>query len=98
MGVIFLLRRYWLVGPFLIIGTLVHTDHAFAQQSPWERAAQNLEQTFTGPLARSLALVAIVVAGLMYMFGESGSKRAIAGVVFGGGLALLATQFLTWLF
>lgn len=30
-------------------------------QSPWERAALNLEATFTGPLARSLALVAIVV-------------------------------------
>ena len=29
---------------------------AFAQ-SPWERAATNLEATFTGPLARSLALV-----------------------------------------
>ena len=28
-------------------------------QSPWERAASNLETTFTGPLARSLALVAI---------------------------------------
>ena len=35
---------------------------AFAQ-SPWERAASNLERTFTGPLARSLALVAIVIAG-----------------------------------
>jgi type IV secretory pathway VirB2 component (pilin) len=34
---------------------------AFAQQSPWERAASNLEATFTGPLARSLALVAIVI-------------------------------------
>jgi hypothetical protein len=37
---------------------------AFAQ-SPWERAASNLERTFTGPLARSLALVAIVIGGLM---------------------------------
>ena len=37
----------------------------FAQQSPWERAALNLEATFTGPLARSLALVAIVVGGLI---------------------------------
>jgi hypothetical protein len=26
----------------------------YAQQSPWERAALNLEATFTGPLARSL--------------------------------------------
>jgi type IV secretory pathway VirB2 component (pilin) len=67
-------------------------------QSPWERAANNLATTFTGPLARSLALVAIVIGGLMLMFGEQGAKRQISGVVFGGGLALFAGQFLTWLF
>jgi type IV secretory pathway VirB2 component (pilin) len=66
--------------------------------SPWERAASNLERTFTGPLARSLALVAIVLGGLTFMFGEMGAKRQIAGIVFGGGLALFATQFLVWLF
>ena len=70
---------------------------AFAQ-SPWERAASRLEQTFTGPLARSLALVAIVIGGLMFMFGEAGAKRGIAGIVFGGGLALFSAQFLVWLF
>ena len=67
-------------------------------QSPWERAANNLSLTFTGPLARSLALVAIVIGGLLFMFGESGAKRQISGIVFGGGLALFATQFLAWLF
>lgn len=67
-------------------------------QSPWERAAGNLESTFTGPLARSLALVSIVIGGLMFMFGEAGAKRQISGIVFGGGLALFATQFLAWLF
>ena len=55
-------------------------------------------RTFTGPLARSLALVAIVIGGLMFMFGEAGAKRQISGIVFGGGLALFAAQFLTWLF
>jgi type IV secretory pathway VirB2 component (pilin) len=70
---------------------------AFAQ-APWERAASNLEQTFTGPLARSLALVSIVIGGLMFMFGEAGAKRQISGIVFGGGLALFAAQFLVWLF
>ncbi len=67
-------------------------------QSPWERAANNLALTFTGPLARSLALVAIVIGGLLFMFGEAGAKRQISGIVFGGGLALFAAQFLTWLF
>ena len=37
---------------------------AFAQ-SPWERAASNLAATFTGPLARSLALVAIVIGAIL---------------------------------
>ena len=70
---------------------------AFAQ-SPWERAANNLALTFTGPLARSLALVAIVIGGLLFMFAEQGAKRQISGIVFGGGLALFAGQFMTWLF
>jgi type IV secretory pathway VirB2 component (pilin) len=83
----------------LLIATLVLALPArLIAQAPWERAALNLETTFTGPLARSLALVAIVIGGLMFMFGEGGAKRQISGIVFGGGLALFAAQFLTWLF
>ena len=83
---------------FALAALLLIPASAFAQQSPWERAANNLAITFTGPLARSLALVAIVIGGLMFMFGEGGAKRQISGIVFGGGLALFAGQFLTWLF
>ena len=77
---------------------LVWFPRIVAAQSPWERAAGNLERTFTGPLSRSLALVAIVIGGLAFMFGEAGAKRQIAGIVFGGGLALFAAQFMVWLF
>jgi type IV secretory pathway VirB2 component (pilin) len=77
---------------------LVLVASVVSAQSPWERAANNLALTFTGPLARSLALVAIVIGGLMFMFGEASAKRGIAGIVFGGGLALFAAQFLAWLF
>jgi type IV secretory pathway VirB2 component (pilin) len=80
-----------------MLASLLIRTTVFAQ-SPWERAAANLEATFTGPLARSLALVAIVIGGLMFMFGEGGAKRQISGIVFGGGLALFAAQFLAWLF
>ena len=86
------LVRNTLLLSFLLLPAVMHA------QSPWERAAQNLETSFTGPLARSLALVAIVVGGLMFMFGEGGAKRQISGIVFGGGLALFAGQFLAWLF
>ena len=86
--------RVWTV----VMAVLLWPGMAFAQQSPWERAAANLAFTFTGPLARSLALVSIVIGGLMFMFGEGGAKRQISGIVFGGGLALFAAQFMTWLF
>ena len=82
----------------IVIALLLTPSITLAQQSPWERAASNLELTFTGPLARSLALVAIVIGGLLFMFAEAGAKRQISGIVFGGGLALFATQFMTWLF
>lgn len=85
------------IGAVVLMAILLLPASAFAQ-SPWERAANNLALTFTGPLARSLALVAIVIGGLMFMFGEAGAKRQISGIVFGGGLALFAAQFLTWLF
>jgi len=88
------LRR---VSALVFTALLLRPTLGFAQ-SPWERAASNLELTFTGPLARSLALVAIVIGGLMFMFGEAGAKRQISGIVFGGGLALFAAQFLVWLF
>jgi type IV secretory pathway VirB2 component (pilin) len=80
------------------LAMLLSLPTATFAQSPWERAANNLALTFTGPLARSLALVAIVIGGLLFMFGEAGAKRQISGIVFGGGLALFAAQFLTWLF
>ena len=86
-----------IIGTFMTV-VLLLPSIASAQGSPWERAASNLEFTFTGPLARSLALVSIVIGGLMFMFGEGGAKRQISGIVFGGGLALFATQFMTWLF
>ena len=90
--------RRRLAGGLLWLVVMVGLSVALRAQSPWERAASNLETTFTGPLSRSLALVAIVIGGLMFMFGEGGAKRQISGIVFGGGLALFAAQFLTWLF
>ena len=53
---------------------------------------------FTGPIARGLSLIAVVVGGLMFAFGEGGSKKALAGIIFGLGMAMGAANFLAWLF
>ena len=72
---------------------------AFGQaNSPWENAVSVLQQAFTSTIARGLSLVAIVVSGLTFAFGEGGSKRVLAGVLFGVGMAIAAVNFLAWLF
>ena len=79
--------------------TLALARSAQAQgTSPWENAVTVLQTAFTGPIAKGLALVAIVIGGLTFAFGEGGGKRTFAGIVFGLGMAVLAANFLTWLF
>lgn len=78
---------------------LVLAAPVFAQtNSPWENAVNVLQTAFTSTIARGLSLVAIVVSGLTFAFGEGGSKRVLAGVLFGVGMAIAAVNFLAWLF
>ncbi|HKW35209.1 MAG TPA: TrbC/VirB2 family protein [Candidatus Acidoferrum sp.] len=83
------------------IVSLILAMPVFAQttgSSPWENAVNVLQQAFTSTIARGLSLVAIVVSGLTFAFGEGGSKRVLAGVLFGVGMAIAAVNFLAWLF
>ena len=57
-------------------------------------AMQNL---FTGTVAKVTSLIAIVVGGYQFAHGEPGGKKALAGVAAGTGIAVLATNVLTWL-
>ena len=82
-----------------IVFTLLLAAPVFAQgNSPWENAVNVLQQAFTSTIARGLSLVAIVVSGLTFAFGEGGSKRVLAGVLFGVGMAIAAVNFLAWLY
>lgn len=93
---------HWLRPAFILFSSsLVLASAAFAQAaggSPWENAVNVLMQAFTTTIARGLSLVSIVVAGLTFAFGEGGSKRVLAGVLFGVGMAIAAVNFLAWLF
>jgi len=74
----------------VVIAGLLLTSPAFAQggNSPWENAVNVVQQAFTSTIARRLSLVAIVVAGLTFAFGEGGSKPILAGVLFGVEMAM----------
>jgi type IV secretion system protein TrbC len=93
-------RRLRTTRPVLVsLAILFLAAPAFAQgNSPWENAVNVLMTAFTSTIARGLSLVAIVVAGLTFAFGEGGSKRVLAGVLFGVGMAIAAVNFLAWMF
>ncbi|MDE0432603.1 MAG: TrbC/VirB2 family protein [Bryobacterales bacterium] len=80
------------------IAGLLAAMPAVATMGPWETAVTNLQTTFTGPIATGLSLIAVIVGGLMFAFGEGGSKRALAGIIFGIGMAVSAQNFINWLF
>lgn len=80
-----------------VAAALLAVSPLFAD-SPWETAVTNLQTSFTGPIAKGLSLVALVVGGLMFAYSESGSKKVFAGIVFGLGMALGAANFMAWLF
>lgn len=103
------MKKRWMVFQFWVRSTRVAMSSlvalclaapALAQtgNSPWENAVNVLQQAFTSTIARGLSLVAIVVSGLTFAFGEGGSKRVLAGVLFGVGMAIAAVNFLAWLF
>jgi len=71
---------------------------AYAQSgSPFDSGFTNLQTLFTGTVAKVASLIAIVIGGYGFAHGEPGAKKALAGVAAGTGIAVLATNVLSWL-
>jgi type IV secretion system protein TrbC len=70
---------------------------AFAQgvAAPWEGPICVVARSLSGPVAKAVAVIAIVITGLMIAFGELGGVfKSLLGLVFGVSFALLADQWL----
>ena len=93
--------RAWKCSGWIWIALLFAASPLYGQGiggDPWDNAVQVLQAAFTSTIARGLSLVAIVVGGLMFAFGEGQSKRTLAGIIFGVGMAVGAVNFMAWLF
>src|SRR5215831_8691255 len=88
-------RSHVLLAPLAIV--LIAPLAAHAQGTPFDTGFQALQNLFTGTVARVASLIAIVIGGYQFAHGEPGAKRALAGVAAGTGIAVLATNVLTWL-
>ena len=65
--------------------------------SPFDTGFTAMQTLFTGTVAKVASLIAIVLGGYQFAHGEPGAKKALAGVAAGTGIAVLATNVLTWL-
>ena len=90
-------QRFWSFATVSLILIVVSALPLHAQ-SPWESAVTILRDAFTTTIARGLSLVAIVCGGLVWAFDEGESKRRLAGILFGVGMAIGAVNFMSWLF
>jgi type IV secretory pathway VirB2 component (pilin) len=93
-------RRQILYGirPGLSLFTLLILFPALAlAQSPFDTGFTAMQTLFTGTVAKVASLIAIVVGGYQFAHGEPGAKKTLAGVAAGTGIAVLATNVLTWL-
>jgi len=81
---------------FLLLG--LYPVVALAQSgSPFDTGFTNLQNLFTGTVAKVASLIAIVIGGYEFAHGEPGAKKTLAGVAAGTGIAVLATNVLAWL-
>jgi len=82
--------------PATITALLITATPAFAAGSgmPWESPLQNVLDSITGPVLKSVAILAIIMGGLMLALGEGGGAlRRFGGILFGIAIAFAAAQW-----
>jgi type IV secretion system protein TrbC len=63
------------------------------QPLPWEGPLNQILASFTGPVAKALCILSIVVLGFGFAFSEGGGLRRILGLLLGVSIAVTATSF-----
>jgi type IV secretory pathway VirB2 component (pilin) len=88
-------RTFLIRGGVLLLCLSIYPLAAHA--SPFDSGITSIQTLFTGTIAKAAALIAIVIGGFGFAFGEPGAKKNLAGVAMGSGIAIMATNVLTWL-
>ena len=68
--------------------------HASGASMPWEAPLQSILESIQGPVAKIIAVIIIIAAGLSLAFGDtSGGFRRLIQIVFGLSIAFAASSF-----
>jgi len=78
---------------------LISNAYATETGMPWETPLEKILNSLTGPVAKTLGVIAIVLAGFGIAFGEAGSGlRKIFQIVLGLSIAFTASSLIVSLF
>ncbi len=81
------------------LGSFAQATGVEDQPMPWEGPLQKIMHSISGPVAQTLGVIVIVLAGLGIAFGESGSGvRKILMVVCGLAIAFTASSIVASLY
>lgn len=84
---------------FIVMIFFITNSFAAETGMPWEGPLEKILASLTGPVAKALGVVAIVIAGFGVAFGESGSSmRRIFQIVLGLSVAFTASSLVVNLF
>ena len=79
---------------FLSLLTLSQAAHAAGGGMPWEGPLTQILDSLSGPVARIIGVIAIIMTGLGIAFGEGGGGlRKLLFIVFGLSIAFSASTF-----
>jgi type IV secretion system protein TrbC len=86
----------WIAWLFFVLPINVY---ATGTGLPWESPLEKILNSLTGPVAKVLGVIAIVIAGFGIAFGEAGSgMRKIFQIVLGLSIAFAASSLVVSLF
>lgn len=75
-------------------GALLTIPAIAAAAMPWEGPICNIANSFSGPVAVALVILAVVFCGALLAFGElNGIFKSLLGVAIGGAMAVGAVQW-----
>jgi type IV secretion system protein TrbC len=84
---------------FTFCSIFLTNTYAATTGLPWEAPLQKILDSLTGPVAKVLGVIAIVIAGFGIAFGEAGSgMRRIFQIVLGLSIAFTASTLVVSLF
>lgn len=87
------------IKPLMVLGTIIMSSiclELFASDTgmPWEDPLNQITDSLTGPVARSVGLIALAATGLALAMGEAGGLfRRLVQVVFGLSIAFSAASW-----